>query len=174
MATHQSLVSSIRLQTGMSMRELAAIWQVSPATLTLSLQGKRPRPAGLTECLAVATVPMSMDDRLLHPQDVHRSLPESLAKKVSQQQRRLKMQAEALRLKCEKAEQDWEMMHTRCQWLPLLLLQPVILADSHKLLAANLALRRSHRQCEKAALLATALRAKLQGVEAMLSVWANH
>ena len=76
MATHQSLSSTIRLQTGMSMRELAAIWQVSPSTLTLSLQGKRPRPVGLTECLAVATVPLPTVDGLLQPQDLAGSLPE--------------------------------------------------------------------------------------------------
>jgi len=53
MPTPSRLSDSIRQQTGMNMRQLADIFSVSASALTLSLQGKRPRPSGLSEALAI-------------------------------------------------------------------------------------------------------------------------
>lgn len=157
------LSDSIRQQTGMNMRHLADIFQVSASALTLCLQGKRPRPAGLSEALAIpcpsaalaATgepLPDGTDAPALPKQEATRTL------------RRLRSQSEALQLKLETAQQSLEMLHTRCGWLPLLLKQPAIQSDATKKLAVQLALRKAIQQRDRVELQATALTAKLKGL----------
>ena len=166
------LSNSIRLQTGMSLRELAEIWQVSPATLTLSLQGKRPRPAGLTECLAVKG-PAEVATPGESGNEVASETSASLAREASRMLRRLRLQYEALLLQLESAQQTLDMLRTRCGWLPLLLEQPTIQADGTKKLAVQFALRKAIEQRDRVGLRRATLNAQLKGLEAMMAAWAN-
>jgi len=172
MASPSRIADTIRLQTGMSLRELAEIWQVSPATLTLSLQGKRPRPAGLTECLAVQ-VPVEVTTSGESGNEVATETAPSLAHEASRILRRLRLQYEALLLQLETTQQTLAMLHTRCGWLPVLLEQPTIQSDGTKKLAVQLALRKAIEQRDRVGLRQATLNAQLKGLEAMMAAWAN-
>jgi DNA-binding MarR family transcriptional regulator len=172
MANPNRISDTIRQQTGMSLRELAEIWQVSPATLTLSLQGKRPRPAGLTECLAVQGSAQAATPGESGSAVASETFP-SLAREASRMLRRLRLQYEALLLQLETAQQTLDMLHTRCGWLPVLLEQPTIQADGTKKLAVQLALRKAIEQRDRLGLRQATLNAQLKGLEAMMAAWAN-
>jgi hypothetical protein len=172
MASPSRISDTIRRQTGMSLRELAEIWQVSPATLTLSLQGKRPRPAGLTECLAVQG-PGEVATSGEPGSAVGTETFPSLAREASRMLRRLRLQHEALLLQLETTQQTLDMLHTRCGWLPVLLEQPIIQADGTKKLAVQLALRKAIAQRDRVGLRRATLNAQLKGLEAMMAAWAN-
>jgi transcriptional regulator with XRE-family HTH domain len=166
------LSDSIRQQTGMNMRQLADIFQVSASALTLSLQGKRPRPAGLSEALAIPC-PSAQVAILGKPLPDDTDAPALLKQEATRTLRRLGIQAKALELEYENAHLNLSLLHTRCAWLPLLLQQPSIQADETKQLAVQLALRKARQQGNKLKLQLVALTARIKSVEAMQAVWAN-
>jgi hypothetical protein len=166
------LSDSIRQQTGMNMRQLADIFQVSASALTLSLQGKRPRPAGLSEALAIPC-PSPQVAAPGEPLPDDTDAPAFIKQEATRILRRLRLQAEALQLKLETAQQTLDMLLTRCSWLPVLLEQPTIESDATKKLAVQLALRKAIQQRDRVELQRAALTAQVKGVEAMQAVWAN-
>lgn len=172
MPTPSRLSDSIRQQTGMNMCQLAEIFQVSASALTLALQGKRPRPAGLSEALAIPSpTPQVAAPNEPLPDDTN--VPASLKQEATRTLRRLRFQSETLQLQLETIQQTLDMLHTRCSWLPLLLEQPTIQADATKILTVQLALRKARQQRDKVRLERATLNAQVKGVAAMMAAWAN-
>jgi len=113
MPTPSHLSDSIRQQTGMNMRQLADIFQASASALTLSLQGKRPRPAGLSEDLAIPC-PSPQVAAPGEPLPDDTDTPALLKQEASRTLRRLGIQAKALELQYENAHLNLSLLHTRC------------------------------------------------------------